>query len=177
MERYRIEPYAPDMLPQVYAIEQASFTDPWSADALAQTAAREDSLFLTVVDTVVDTTAENLCGFDSRQLCGIDAQRICGFGCILTVANEGELVDIAVSPAYRGCGLGQRLMTALLTEAQSRSVEQIFLEVRLSNTPARKLYQKNGFVEIGVRKRYYRDPVEDAVLMQWTCLCNQDKGL
>lgn len=157
MERYRIEPYAPDMLPQVYAIEQASFTDPWSADALAQTAAREDSLFLTVVDSKKDT--------------------VCGFGCILTVANEGELVDIAVSPAYRGCGIGQMLMTALLTEAQSRSVEQIFLEVRLSNTPARKLYQKNGFVEIGMRKRYYRDPVENAVLMQWTCLCNQDKGL
>lgn len=173
MERYRIEPYTPDMLPQVYAIEQASFTDPWSADALAQTAAREDSLFL----TVVDSQAENLCGFDSRHLCGMDAQRVCGFGCILTVANEGELVDIAVSPAYRGLGIGQLLMTALLTEAQSRSVEQIFLEVRLSNTPARKLYQKNGFVEIGMRKRYYRDPVEDAVLMQWTCLCNQDKGL
>lgn len=160
MERYRIEPYVPDVLPQVYAIEQASFTDPWSADALAQTAAREDCLFLTVVSTV-----------------GNGTETVCGFGCILTVANEGELVDIAVSPAYRGCGIGQMLMTALLTEAQSRSVEQIFLEVRLSNTPARRLYEKNGFVEIGVRKRYYRDPVEDAVLMQWTCLCNQDKGL
>lgn len=157
MERYQIKPYDPAMLPEIYAIEQASFTDAWSMDALSQTAAREDSLFLTVVDTETDTH--------------------CAFGCILTVANEGELVDIAVSPAYRGCGLGQMLMEALLAEVQKQQVEHIFLEVRQSNTPARRLYKKNGFVEIGVRKRYYREPVEDAVLMQWTVPWKREKGL
>lgn len=161
MERYRIEPYTPDMLSEIVAIEQASFHDPWSEVALSQTAMREDSVFLTVVSTtVVNTTVVD-------DLCGA-SQKLCGFGCILTVANEGELVDIAVSPQYRGRGIGQMLMTALLTEAKKRQIEQIFLEVRLSNTPARKLYQKNDFVEIGVRKRYYREPVEDAILMRWT---------
>ena len=88
-----------------------------------------------------------------------------GFGCILLAAGEGELVDIAVSPAYRKQGLGQMLMTALLTEAEKRGACQVFLEVRQSNMPARNLYEKNGFRPIGLRKKYYKNPTEDAVLM------------
>ena len=62
--------------------------------------------------------------------------------------------------------LSETAMVSLLTEAANRGAEQIFLEVRQSNTPARALYEKNGFTAIGLRKKYYKDPVEDAVLMQ-----------
>lgn len=147
--------YTPELLAQIYEIECASFTDPWTAASLQSTAERADSIFYVALTEGVP----------------------CGFGCLLTVANEGELVDIAVSPAYRKHGIGQRLITSLLSEAQNRHVEQVFLEVRQTNTPAQELYRKNGFVEIGIRKRYYREPVEDAVLMQWSCPANQEEGL
>ncbi|MBQ3591965.1 MAG: ribosomal protein S18-alanine N-acetyltransferase, partial [Clostridia bacterium] len=115
-----------------------------TADDLRQAGKMENSIFLTVTE----------------------GETAVGFGCILLAADEGELVDIAVSPAYRKMGLGQMLMTALLTEAANRGTAQVFLEVRQSNTPARTLYEKNGFTAIGLRKKYYKEPVEDAVLMQ-----------
>lgn len=138
-----IVPYVPAMLSQVYEIERTSFSDPWSAASLHDTAMREDSIFyVALVDGIP-----------------------CGFGCVLTVAGEGELVDIAVSPVHRQNGIGQQLMTALLDAAGGAGCRQLYLEVRASNEPAKRLYRANGFLEIGIRKRYYREPVEDAVLM------------
>ena len=144
MDKFVITPYTEEVLADVVAIERESFSTPWTSESLRQAGEMENSIFLTVTEG------------DSAV----------GFGCILLVADEGELVDIAVSPAYRKLGLGQMLMTALLTEAANRGAEQIFLEVRQSNTPARNLYEKNGFTAIGLRKKYYKEPVEDAVLMQ-----------
>ncbi|MBQ8401419.1 MAG: ribosomal protein S18-alanine N-acetyltransferase [Clostridia bacterium] len=146
MDKFSIAPYREEMLGDIVSIERESFSTPWSADSLRQAGEMDNSIFLAVTD----------------------GQTAVGFGCILLVAGEGELVDIAVSPAYRKLGLGQMLMTGLLTEAGKRKAEQIFLEVRQSNTPARGLYEKNGFRAIGLRKKYYKDPVEDAVLMQCT---------
>ncbi len=144
MDKFVIAPYTETLLADIVTIERESFSTPWTSESLRQAGEMENSIFLTV-------TAE---------------ETAVGFGCILLVAGEGELVDIAVSPAYRKLGLGQMLMTALLTEAADRGTEQIFLEVRQSNTPARNLYEKNGFTAIGLRKKYYKEPVEDAVLMQ-----------
>ena len=143
MHEYQIHPYTPEYLEDVTAIEKASFSCPWSADSFRQAGDMEISIFLVAAaeETVV------------------------GFGCILLAAGEGELVDIAVLPAYRKKGLGQMLMTALLTQAREQGTENLYLEVRQSNTPARNLYEKNGFTAIGIRKKYYREPVEDAVLM------------
>ena len=144
MKQFEIKPYMDALLGDIVKIERESFSTPWSADSLRQAGQMENSIFLTVTEK----------------------ETAVGFGCILLVAGEGELVDIAVSPAYRKLGLGQMLMTALLTEAANRETEQVFLEVRQSNTPARTLYEKNGFTAIGLRKKYYKDPEEDAVLMQ-----------
>ena len=144
MDKFVITPYTEEVLADVVAIERQSFSTPWTSESLRQAGEMENSIFLTVME----------------------GNTAVGFGCILLAAGEGELVDIAVSPAYRKLGLGQMLMTALLTEAADRGTEQIFLEVRQSNTPARNLYEKNGFTAIGLRKKYYKDPVEDAVLMQ-----------
>ena len=144
MDTFDIAPYTEEVLADIVTIERESFSTPWTSESLRQAGEMENSIFLTVME---ENTAV-------------------GFGCILLAAGEGELVDIAVSPAYRKLGLGQMLMTALLTEAADRGTEQVFLEVRQSNTPARNLYEKNGFTAIGLRKKYYKEPVEDAVLMQ-----------
>ena len=144
MENIEIRAFSGEMLGAVTAIERESFSCPWSAESLQQAGTMENSIFLTIW---ADGT-------------------VAGFGCILLVAGEGELVDIAVSPTFRKMGLGQQLITALLTEAAKRETEVVYLEVRQSNTPARNLYEKNGFEAMGVRKKYYKDPVEDAVLMR-----------
>ncbi|MGT2910171.1 ribosomal protein S18-alanine N-acetyltransferase [Streptococcus cameli] len=84
-----------------------------------------------------------------------------GFLSLLDLGEEAEITNIAVLPAYRGQGLGHELVDKA-TQFQG----DLFLEVRESNVVARKLYQEYGFVDLAVRKNYYHDPVEDAVMMR-----------
>ena len=86
------------------------------------------------------------------------------------VLDEGEVANIAVAPAARGLGIGGCLLDATLAEARGREVAHLFLEVRESNTVARRLYASRGFIELGRRKRYYRHPVEDALVLR--CVVN-----
>lgn len=78
-----------------------------------------------------------------------------GFTLTRSITGEEELLLIAVIPAYRGRGLGRKLLEHLETDARSRGAEQLFLEMR-SNNPAEKLYRARGFIPIGNRKNYYR---------------------
>jgi ribosomal-protein-alanine acetyltransferase len=85
------------------------------------------------------------------------------------VADEGELLNMAVLPELRQQGLGRRLVSTLLAYADGKGVERLFLEVRASNMPAQTLYRRCGFAVCGRRKQYYRAPNrarEDAILMQ-----------
>lgn len=95
-------------------------------------------------------------------------QQIIAFIVWQRVLDEIELHLIATTPEYRRQGLAQLLITAMLEEAQMHSTNRIFLEVRQSNENAQKLYQKNGFIECGVRHHYYRDG-ENALLMEKSC--------
>lgn len=79
-------------------------------------------------------------------------------------ASEWEVENIVVSPQYRRRSVATRLLTALLERARETKSHAVFLEVRASNLPARKLYQKAGFRETGRRKLYYSDPLEDAIV-------------
>jgi ribosomal-protein-alanine N-acetyltransferase len=81
-----------------------------------------------------------------------------------TAASEWELENIVVASAARRCGLATQLVHGLLEKARRRGAEAVLLEVRASNAAARALYQGCGFVEQGLRPRYYRDPEEDAVI-------------
>jgi len=90
--------------------------------------------------------------------------RILGFLVARRLASEWELENIVVAPAARRMGVGQRLLDALLAEASHTDNASVFLEVRESNVPARKLYEKMGFEQTGRRKSYYADPAEDAIL-------------
>ncbi len=82
------------------------------------------------------------------------------------VPPEIQLIDIRVQQEYRCLGYGAHLLTELLKIAVEQKCPKLFLEVRSSNEPAKKLYKKFGFKETGSRKAYYRDPVEDALLME-----------
>jgi len=93
---------------------------------------------------------------------------ILGFLVARHLAPEWELENIVVAPAARRTGLGRQLVDALLAAARERDSESMFLEVRESNTAARRLYETAGFQPTGRRKSYYRDPPEDAILYRRT---------
>jgi [ribosomal protein S18]-alanine N-acetyltransferase len=85
-----------------------------------------------------------------------------------SVAGDWELENIVVAALRRRKGLGTRLLQALLTRAKETNSESVFLEVRESNSPARALYERSGFCQTGLRKSYYANPLEDAVLYALT---------
>ena len=90
--------------------------------------------------------------------------QLCGFVCAKTVTGEWEVENMAVAAELLRCGVGNHLLLELIRRARNEAASAILLEVRESNLPARRLYEKHGFREVGRRLLYYRDPVEDAIL-------------
>ena len=109
-----------------------------------------------------------------RDILGLGTYRLClilekggpplGFLVARLIGAEWELENIVIAESVRRSGLGSQLVAALVDHARSASATSIFLEVRESNLPARRLYAKFGFQPSGRRPSYYRDPIEDAVL-------------
>ena len=81
------------------------------------------------------------------------------------VLDEGEIARIAVSPQHRRKGIGDRLFTGVLKECEKKVITRILLDVRVSNEPAIAFYKKCGFNEDGIRKGFYEQPKENALLM------------
>lgn len=92
-------------------------------------------------------------------------QRILGFACLWFMADEAHLANIAVREAYRQRGVGEQLLISIIKLAMERDARFITLEVRSTNKVAQALYKKYGFVQAGIRRSYYTDNREDAVLM------------
>lgn len=88
-----------------------------------------------------------------------------GFGVLGIIAGEAEIESLGVSAAYRRQRVGGQICAELFAWASERGATQVFLDVRLSNRPARALYRSLGFQERGIRRRYYREPDEDAITM------------
>ena len=88
-----------------------------------------------------------------------------GYLLLMRAADEGEILRIAVSPAYKRKGVADAMMRALEIWAVSHGIKAVYLEVRADNEPAIALYKKNGFQVQGIRKHYYHDPECDAVIM------------
>ncbi len=105
-------------------------------------------------------------------LADMQMTKIVAYAVMYICFDEGDLANIAVIPSERKKGLGAALIDKVMKDAVNTGVQRIFLEVRESNVPARGLYLSKGFKEIGVRKKYYRDPVEDAHIMAW---CHDEK--
>lgn len=89
-----------------------------------------------------------------------------GYANLRVLAGEGEVERIAVLPQYRGKGVGRKLMDAMVRYAVSEGVSALNLEVRESNETAIRLYRSYGFEQIAVRKDYYHNPAEHAVIMR-----------
>lgn len=129
---------------RISELEAICFSQPWSVSSLLDTWKTGQSLFL-----VAEMEGE-----------------LCGYVGMTYAADEGEITNIAVFPEYRRQGVGEALLGALQRAAAGLSLTVIFLDVRLSNTSALALYQKMGFEEVGIRKRFYTDPEEDAYVMR-----------
>ena len=92
-------------------------------------------------------------------------ERVVGFAGLLYVIGEGHITTVAVDPAVQGGRIGTRLMLELARRAIARGSDSITLEVRASNNAALALYRRFGFAPSGVRKDYYKDPTEDALVL------------
>ncbi len=114
-------------------------------------------------------SVEDVLLYDDRIFCVAKEKEtgaVLGFAGIMVTVDEAELLNIAVSSKYRRNGIGQMLMDCMLKEAKKHRAGRILLEVRKSNHAARHLYEKNGFTAFAERKGYYRNPKEDAVMME-----------
>jgi ribosomal-protein-alanine N-acetyltransferase len=93
-----------------------------------------------------------------------EAVQLCGFICVKVVAGEWEIENVVVAAEFLRRGIANELVRNLVHRAENEAASAILLEVRESNLPARGLYEKHGFREVGRRPVYYRDPVENAIL-------------
>ena len=91
--------------------------------------------------------------------------KIVGYFDYWILYEKAEIANIAVDPNYQKQGIGQLMMDALVQACIENGCETISLEVRVSNTPAISFYEKNGFIQVNIRKGYYADNHEDAYLM------------
>jgi [ribosomal protein S18]-alanine N-acetyltransferase len=93
-----------------------------------------------------------------------EVRELCGFVCAKAVADEWEIENVVVAAEFLRRGIANELVRNLIQRAENEAASAILLEVRESNLPARRLYEKHGFREVGRRRVYYRDPAEDAIL-------------
>ena len=91
--------------------------------------------------------------------------RAMAYGGVLWAPDEGQITNIATHPDARRNGMGAAILEHLIAEARSRGCEQLSLEVRVSNIPAIALYERYGFVKMGIRRGFYKHPTEDAYVM------------
>ena len=142
--RITVELMKVDDLAEVQVIERESFTTPWPPHAYRQ-----------------EIEANRLAHYIVAR-CG---DLIVGFAGIWLLVDEAHVTTFATRRAWRRQGIGERLLLALLDLARTRGAHEATLEVRPSNVPARRLYEKYGFKVVGVRPRYYSDDNEDALIM------------
>ncbi len=132
----------------IMPLERQAFADPWTRRMYAS-----------------DLTDNSLATYQViRPADGNELPPILAWGGFWLLVDEAHIATVAAHPDYRGCGLGQWLMVALMDEALERGARVATLEVRASNLVAQKLYAKLGFNVVGTRRKYYRDG-EDGLIM------------
>jgi ribosomal-protein-alanine N-acetyltransferase len=135
-----------DDLPAVLELERRLFTD----DAWSEATYRDE----------LDDP-----GGTRHYILAEDDDRIMGWAGLASAGPQGDVLTIGVLPEIQGRGVGARLLGALLDEAAVRGCLEVFLEVRADNPRARRLYERFGFLAVGVRKRYYQPSGVDAIVM------------
>lgn len=132
-------------LPQVAAIEQSLFGDPWSEKAFSETLDQEEADFIVVVN---------------------EQEEVIGYCGTYRALDEAEIVNVAIKREYQNRGYGAEMVQALIDEEKKNGAVFFFLEVRESNLSAQCCYKKLGFKTIGIRKDFYESPKENALVMQ-----------
>ena len=136
----------PDDIAAVLEIERASFGDPWSEATFRDLLRLRHAIFLVATDGARPS--------------------VCGYVIAAVVSGEAEVLNLAVARDARRRGLGGRLLDAGLGAVSERGAREVFLEVRESNAAALALYLSRGFSALTRRARYYRNPVEDALVLR-----------
>jgi ribosomal-protein-alanine N-acetyltransferase len=144
MSAYTVAPLEERDLAEAAGIEKLCFSHPWSEETLRSEFGSPYNWFFGA------HADEKLIGY-----CGMQA-----------VAGEGSVFNVAVLPEYRRQGVGESLVIELLRKSKELGLDQLLLEVRPSNLKAIWLYEKCGFVFFGLRKNYYTDPPENAIIMR-----------
>lgn len=148
-EEFQMMPLDQEHIEDVLVIENLSFSIPWSREAFIQ---------------------EILYNQLARYLIVLDGNRAIAYGGMWLILDEAHITNIAVHPDYRGKGIGKKLMQGLIDLTQGEGIMQVSLEVRKSNVVAIHLYESFGFQVEGVRKEFYFDNHEDALIM-WRREC------
>lgn len=152
-----------DDVPAILAIEQqAASAAHWPPDEY-------EKLVRTGVVLVAEHVAEQVAEQAAHPADAEQTGRLCGFVCAKAVAGEWEIENVVVAGEFLRQGIADRLMQALLDQAKESAASRILLEVRESNLPARRLYEKHAFREVGRRPKYYNNPLEDAILYALGC--------
>lgn len=131
---------------QVAALEKLCFADPWSENSVAAELEHDYSLWVVALeeDTVV--------GYVGAQIS----------------FEEADMMNVAVHPDHRRKGIAESVIDALIAQLKERGCAGLSLEVRASNIPAITLYEKMEFTQVGLRRNYYRNPKEDALILRKT---------
>lgn len=140
----RIVPLAGEHLDEIVSIERASFSDPWTRG---------------MFESELDVKARGYARGAVRR------RNLIGYLFAVIIPDEAHIGNLAVHPSERRQGIAQLLLDELMREGAEAGVKRVTLEVRASNHTARKFYYKNNFIDIAIRKNYYRSPVEDAIVM------------
>lgn len=129
---------------QIAELEKLCFHDPWSENSIASELGNRLSVWLVALDE------EKVVGYVGSQ----------------TVIDETDMMNIAVHPDYRNRGVATELIMELTQQLKKRGSRGLMLEVRESNSAAISLYKKHGFVQVGCRRNYYRNPRENALILR-----------
>jgi len=154
-------------IPEVMAIEKESFPLPWSATAYRHELKQNDLSHYIVVRKQDPLNLLRRMRWFDRWLrnAKIRSAPVIGYGGFWILGEEAHISTIAVWPDWRGHGIGELLLLAMIELARALKAEFVTLEVRVSNRVAQNLYRKYLFQETGLRRRYYRDNDEDALIM------------
>jgi len=144
LESFGIRPMEPRDLIAVWEIEKLCFSIPWKKNAF-----------------LIEIT-DNRC---ARYFVAHTDGKVIGYGGMWLMIDEAHITNIAVHPSFRKKGVGHAILKALADESLRNDADKMTLEVRVSNREALNLYESMGFVGAGVRKRYYSDNDEDALIM------------
>ena len=131
-------------VPQVAQLEKLCFADPWSEMSIAS----------------------ELRSIWSYWVVALDGERVVGYVGSQSSVDESDIMNVAVHPDYRRRGIAENLIHNLVADLKTRGSHALMLEVRASNDPAIALYEKLGFRQVGLRKNYYRNPKEDALILR-----------